>query len=309
MRREWKRGGSSRVCAPRAPMLGSTRWAIGSPCRRTTRRRPRATSHGTSEPPSPTALTSLPLGSWQGPVASGYGLHLVLVTDRREGKIPPLSEIRDAVSSEWQSEQRRQLNEKFYDALRARYTVTRGSSRVGSGRRGGAAAAPAMRRTALALAGLLVVGRRGRSRDAARLSRAPREGAVALRGPLEATGGRNDAPEARPGLSRGLPRHGARRRRGDPRRARDAIHALLRRRAGRQGDRDSGTRSVDHGRPRSRAPRRRSRGDAPSAARCAGGPDRRGVVARRARAGLRPARRAAHPARRRPPALPPRACC
>ncbi len=71
-----------------------------------------------------TALLSLPAGSWEGPVASGYGLHLVLLTRREPGRLPPLSEIREAVSNEWQAERRREANEKFYDALRAKYTVT-----------------------------------------------------------------------------------------------------------------------------------------------------------------------------------------
>ena len=71
-----------------------------------------------------TALLSLPAGSWQGPVASGYGLHLVLVTALQPGRLPPLSEIHGAVLSEWQAERRRDLNEKFFEALRAKYTVT-----------------------------------------------------------------------------------------------------------------------------------------------------------------------------------------
>jgi hypothetical protein len=70
------------------------------------------------------ALNELRLGEWQGPVESGYGAHLVLVSERTEGRIPALQEIRDAVRREWANAQRLQGDGKFYRALLARYTVT-----------------------------------------------------------------------------------------------------------------------------------------------------------------------------------------
>ena len=42
-------------------------------------------------------LAALTPGQWQGPVDSGYGVHLVLVTERSDGRLPALGEIRDAV--------------------------------------------------------------------------------------------------------------------------------------------------------------------------------------------------------------------
>jgi hypothetical protein len=35
-----------------------------------------------------TKLVDLPLGEWSGPIESGYGVHLVLVTDRSDGALP-----------------------------------------------------------------------------------------------------------------------------------------------------------------------------------------------------------------------------
>jgi hypothetical protein len=69
-------------------------------------------------------LGELPVGQWQGPVESGYGAHLVLVHERTEGRMPELEEVRDAVGREWTNARRLEANEKFYQALLQRYTVT-----------------------------------------------------------------------------------------------------------------------------------------------------------------------------------------
>lgn len=69
-------------------------------------------------------LGDLPVGQWQGPIESGYGTHLVLILDRDEGRMPVLKEVRDAVKLEWSNAQRSETNEKFYEALLKRYTVT-----------------------------------------------------------------------------------------------------------------------------------------------------------------------------------------
>jgi hypothetical protein len=69
-------------------------------------------------------LGDLPVGQWQGPIESGFGTHLVLVINRDEGRMPVLKEVRDAVKLEWSNAQRSETNEKFYEALLKRYTVT-----------------------------------------------------------------------------------------------------------------------------------------------------------------------------------------
>lgn len=69
-------------------------------------------------------LGDLPLGEWSGPIESGYGVHLVLVTARRDGSVPALADVRDAVKRDWVNAQRSETNEKFYQALLKRYTVT-----------------------------------------------------------------------------------------------------------------------------------------------------------------------------------------
>jgi hypothetical protein len=69
-------------------------------------------------------LGGLPPGQWQGPVESGYGVHLVLVSERTEGRLPALAEARDAVRREWDNARRLETNEKFYQELLKRYAVT-----------------------------------------------------------------------------------------------------------------------------------------------------------------------------------------
>lgn len=70
------------------------------------------------------ALATLPVGQWQGPVESGYGLHLVRVIERMDAILPPLSEIRDRVEAEWRATETKKLRESFGQALLDRYTVS-----------------------------------------------------------------------------------------------------------------------------------------------------------------------------------------
>lgn len=69
-------------------------------------------------------LGELSPGTWQGPVESGYGAHLVFVSERTEGRVPALAEVRDDVRREWADAARLELNEKFYQELLKHYTVT-----------------------------------------------------------------------------------------------------------------------------------------------------------------------------------------
>jgi hypothetical protein len=69
-------------------------------------------------------LGELPSGQWHGPVASGYGAHLVFVGAHTEGHLPAFEDIREAVRREWFSTQRLKAIETFYQALLQRYTVT-----------------------------------------------------------------------------------------------------------------------------------------------------------------------------------------
>jgi PPIC-type PPIASE domain len=69
-------------------------------------------------------LDGITPGVWQGPIESGYGLHLVLVSERTQGELPALADVRDMVRREWDSARRKEANERFYQDLLKRYTVT-----------------------------------------------------------------------------------------------------------------------------------------------------------------------------------------
>jgi hypothetical protein len=68
-------------------------------------------------------LLMLEPGAWQGPVPSGYGLHLVLIRERTEPRMPDIAEVRDVVEREWREGRRRATNEEIYRRIRERYTV------------------------------------------------------------------------------------------------------------------------------------------------------------------------------------------
>jgi hypothetical protein len=70
------------------------------------------------------AVAGLEPGRWQGPIRSAYGVHLVRVDERVEGRVPDLAEVRSAVLREWVNVQRQEMIEKFYRDLLARYRVT-----------------------------------------------------------------------------------------------------------------------------------------------------------------------------------------
>ncbi|MEJ2231599.1 MAG: peptidylprolyl isomerase [Nitrospirales bacterium] len=62
--------------------------------------------------------------TWSGPIESGYGIHLVFVRERVEGRIPTLEEVRAVVQREWESTTRREAKKSLYQELRDQYTVT-----------------------------------------------------------------------------------------------------------------------------------------------------------------------------------------
>jgi len=62
-------------------------------------------------------------GSWQGPIESGYGWHLVFVDSIVPGRSPNLAEVEQDVKTAWLAEQKEEAWRKAYDAMRAKYTV------------------------------------------------------------------------------------------------------------------------------------------------------------------------------------------
>ena len=69
------------------------------------------------------ALEKIKLKSWQGPIESGYGWHLVFVDSVIPGRVPAFEEIESDVKTAWLGEQKQKAWEKAYAEMRSKYTV------------------------------------------------------------------------------------------------------------------------------------------------------------------------------------------
>lgn len=74
-------------------------------------------------PPFALAVAKLAPGSWQGPIESGFGWHLVFVDTVIPGRVPPLDEIEADVRVAWLGEQKKVAWQSAYREMRARYAV------------------------------------------------------------------------------------------------------------------------------------------------------------------------------------------
>ena len=74
-------------------------------------------------PPFAQSVTKLAPGSWQGPIESGYGWHLVFVDTVVPGRIPPFEEVEADVKTAWLGDQKEHAWRRAYEEMRAKYTV------------------------------------------------------------------------------------------------------------------------------------------------------------------------------------------
>ena len=69
-------------------------------------------------------LAVLPVGGWEGPIPSGFGVHLVQIQARGQARVPQLADVRSQVERDWLHDRSQKSLEDFYQQLRSRYTVT-----------------------------------------------------------------------------------------------------------------------------------------------------------------------------------------
>jgi len=69
------------------------------------------------------AVAKMATGSWQGPIESGFGWHLVFVDTLVPGGVPAFEEVEADVKSAWLGDQKAQAWQKAYQDMRAKYTV------------------------------------------------------------------------------------------------------------------------------------------------------------------------------------------
>jgi peptidyl-prolyl cis-trans isomerase C len=70
-----------------------------------------------------TTIARLPLGTWTGPVESGFGSHLVRVRAVEATKKPKLADVRQQVENDWRNATRIKREERAYQALLDGYDI------------------------------------------------------------------------------------------------------------------------------------------------------------------------------------------
>lgn len=69
------------------------------------------------------ALRTLKSGDWSGPIASGFGMHLVRITQITPGTPPQLADVRQRVENDWRAATLEARQAKAYQALLDGYSV------------------------------------------------------------------------------------------------------------------------------------------------------------------------------------------
>jgi len=69
------------------------------------------------------AVFKLKPGAWNGPIESGYGLHLVRVSEVKPANRREFSEVKTQVLEYWREQRQRQDNEKYFASLLKKYDV------------------------------------------------------------------------------------------------------------------------------------------------------------------------------------------
>jgi hypothetical protein len=69
------------------------------------------------------SMAKLSIGSWQGPIDSAFGMHLVRIDEFIVGEFPALQEVRRQVLRDWSAQKRDQVSEELYRTLRQQYLV------------------------------------------------------------------------------------------------------------------------------------------------------------------------------------------
>jgi peptidyl-prolyl cis-trans isomerase C len=69
------------------------------------------------------AVTKLKPRSWQGPIQSGYGWHLVFLDTVIQGRVPAFEEVEQDVKTAWLGTRKQEAWRKAYEKIRSTYTV------------------------------------------------------------------------------------------------------------------------------------------------------------------------------------------
>jgi hypothetical protein len=88
-------------------------------------------------------LFTLKTNTWQGPIESGYGVHLVRISEKIDSRMPALISVIDKVRTDFMFEQRQKTNREIYERFKKRYEIVindmpkqSGMAKAGSSDRG-----------------------------------------------------------------------------------------------------------------------------------------------------------------------------
>ncbi len=68
-------------------------------------------------------IFQLETDTWQGPIESGYGLHLVRVSEKVDSRMPELASVIDKVRTDLMFERRQKMNKEIYEKFKERYEI------------------------------------------------------------------------------------------------------------------------------------------------------------------------------------------
>ncbi|MCP4260991.1 MAG: peptidyl-prolyl cis-trans isomerase [Planctomycetes bacterium] len=68
-------------------------------------------------------LFTLETNSWLGPIESGYGLHLVRISEKIDARMPELASVINKVRTDFMFEQRQKMNKEIYEKFKERYEI------------------------------------------------------------------------------------------------------------------------------------------------------------------------------------------
>jgi hypothetical protein len=74
-------------------------------------------------PPFARALVEVAPGAWAGPIASGYGWHVVFVESLTPQRTPDYEELETDIKTAWIEDRRNEVRARMYQAMRARYEI------------------------------------------------------------------------------------------------------------------------------------------------------------------------------------------
>ncbi|NMM48281.1 peptidyl-prolyl cis-trans isomerase [Marinigracilibium pacificum] len=68
-------------------------------------------------------MEGLPLNQWTGPVESGFGTHLVYITEKIEPQLPSFTQMKDVIKRDYDYDMEQESREKIYENLKSSYNI------------------------------------------------------------------------------------------------------------------------------------------------------------------------------------------